>query len=762
MRTRPLTPRLRRIGGWHTAALALVALGVLGSWLIARAVAANHVAQARSAFRLGSAQIASTLRLAIQRENDLVAGASAFVVEHPQASEAAFNRWARDEHVLASYPELLGLSEVVVVPARGLAAFEARQLAQLPRRPGHARRYVVVPPGRRPFYCLTAVSLSIGSAAPPGTDWCLTTPGTIADRDSGHGSAYTIGLGPGLPSALGVGTPVYRGGTIPATLVARRREFIGIVGMAVVPAELLGSALQGHRGIVAVLVRSGGAGLGMDAGGRAPSFASGRIPHGATRLVTDLYGHTAVTTYTVLPAAGILGASGALATLAGGLTLTLLLSALVFVLGTGRARALRLVEERTRALNEALARFEAVYRDAPIGIGIVDLDARFTETTNSRLRGLYRTDELAGSSIVELALEEDRKAIRAGFQRLLDGACETWAGEHRLDTGNPRPTWVLASFSLVRDDSHAPSFAVAMVEDITEQKLAELDRQRREVETRMHQKLEAVGQLAAGIAHEMNTPIQFVGDSVRFLDDSFGDLLGLLAAYREALARPDAGEDRRHALAQAEEEADIEYVVERAPQVFERIYNGVERVATLVAAMKDFAHSSQVEKQPADVNAAIRTTLTVARNEYKYVAEVVLELGELPQLVCNISDLGQVFLNLIVNAAHAIEDAHGGETDAKGTITIRTRAEPDAVVVEVADDGCGIAPEIRDRIFDPFFTTKEVGRGTGQGLAIAYGIVVERHGGAFQLTSEPGVGTTFTIRLPLESPGETAALAQAA
>jgi two-component system, NtrC family, sensor kinase len=182
--------------------------------------------------------------------------------------------------------------------------------------------------------------------------------------------------------------------------------------------------------------------------------------------------------------------------------------------------------------------------------------------------------------------------------------------------------------------------------------------------------------------------------------------------------------------------------------VFERIYTGVERVSALVRAMKDFAHSSQVEKAPADINEAIRTTLTVASNEYKYIAEVALELGELPDVVCNISDLNQVFLNLIVNAAHAIEDARGGSGES-GTIRISTAHEGDTVVVEIDDDGAGIAPEIRDRIFEPFFTTKEVGRGSGQGLAISYGIVVDRHGGSLSCTSEPGVGTTFVVRLPI-------------
>jgi signal transduction histidine kinase len=183
------------------------------------------------------------------------------------------------------------------------------------------------------------------------------------------------------------------------------------------------------------------------------------------------------------------------------------------------------------------------------------------------------------------------------------------------------------------------------------------------------------------------------------------------------------------------------------PAAFERTREGVERVAAIVRAMKEFAHPDAQEQSSADINHAIETTLLVARNEYKYAARVATELAELPPVVCNVSELNQVFLNLIVNAAHAIEAAgHHADT---GIIRISTLAAGRWVRIVFEDNGCGIAPENLERIFDPFFTTKEVGKGTGQGLAIARSIIVEKHGGTIDVESTVRIGTRMTLTLPL-------------
>jgi signal transduction histidine kinase len=270
-------------------------------------------------------------------------------------------------------------------------------------------------------------------------------------------------------------------------------------------------------------------------------------------------------------------------------------------------------------------------------------------------------------------------------------------------------------------------------------------------------KLESVGRLAAGIAHEINTPIQFVSDSVHFLRDGFGTLVPLVRRYRELRAAAAAGPvdpSLLDELERAEEEADLDYLLENAPKAFDRSLEGLGRVATLVQSMKEFAHPGQKLKAPADLNRALTTTLTIARNEYKYVAEVETDLAELPLVPCHVGELNQVFLNIIVNAAHAIEPTVRG-TSRKGTIRLESRLEGDGWVrISITDSGSGIPEAIRKQVFDPFFTTKQVGKGTGQGLAIARSVVVDKHGGTLTFDSEVGRGTTFHIRLPLEQPAQ--------
>jgi PAS domain S-box-containing protein len=277
------------------------------------------------------------------------------------------------------------------------------------------------------------------------------------------------------------------------------------------------------------------------------------------------------------------------------------------------------------------------------------------------------------------------------------------------------------------------------------------ERERMANDLRLAQKLESVGRLAAGIAHEINTPIQYVGDSVSFLQSAQTDLGRLRTAYRRAIARLIEHEPAEAVLPDLEDlesTLDLEFLSGEIPKAFVRTLEGVERVAAIVRAMKEFAHPDSAQHSDADLNHAIDTTLTVARNEYKYHAEVQTRLGELPLVRCNVGELNQVFLNLIVNAAHAL--AESGKDASTGRITISTSAAGDHVVVSIADNGCGIAQENLEKIFDPFFTTKPVGRGTGQGLAIARSIVVDKHGGRIEVQSVVGEGTDFTLYLPVK------------
>lgn len=268
------------------------------------------------------------------------------------------------------------------------------------------------------------------------------------------------------------------------------------------------------------------------------------------------------------------------------------------------------------------------------------------------------------------------------------------------------------------------------------------------------QKLESVGQLAAGIAHEINTPTQYVGDNVRFLKDAFQDVEKVLDALDRLLARAaqadgSASPDFRE-LSDLQQEIELSYLRKEIPKAIDESINGVERVGTIVRAMKEFSHPGTEEKTLVDLSEAIETTITVARNEWKYAADVVTDFDpDLPPVPCLPAELNQVLLNLIVNAAHAISESLGDGVGWKGTITIRTRRRQDWAEIEVADTGTGIPANVQPRIFEPFFTTKEVGKGTGQGLAIARSVVVDKHGGELVFRTREGQGTTFTVRLPL-------------
>jgi predicted ATPase/signal transduction histidine kinase len=287
---------------------------------------------------------------------------------------------------------------------------------------------------------------------------------------------------------------------------------------------------------------------------------------------------------------------------------------------------------------------------------------------------------------------------------------------------------------------------------------AAAERERIEAELRLAQKLESVGRLAAGIAHEINTPIQFVSDSVAFMRDALPSLIDTIGKYRELAAAVDDHGDVAAAVAAAralEQEADVDYALCNAPGALDAALVGLGRVATIVRSMKDFSHRDRGEKTLVDLNRAIESTLTISANECRYVADVQTALAELPLVRCNGGEINQAVLNLVINAAHAIRDVVG-DTGARGKITVSTRRDRDEVEIAITDTGSGIPPAVRDKIYDPFFTTKEVGRGTGQGLAIVRSVVVDKHQGSLRFDTETGVGTTFFVRLPIGDAVESA------
>jgi two-component system, NtrC family, sensor kinase len=373
----------------------------------------------------------------------------------------------------------------------------------------------------------------------------------------------------------------------------------------------------------------------------------------------------------------------------------------------------------------------------------------------------YEPAELIGRGVGRLLKPGSSPGLQAEMEAALANG-QQYRAEIEAVRRDGSTFWVGFTSIGLRDGRGEVSHIVTVAADITSRREAELkrkelqeqllnemrERERMAIELRLAQKLESVGRLAAGLAHEINTPIQYVCDSVHFLRTGFDDLIRLLDECRNALgAQAAVPAGVRESIAAIEKEIDYEFLRLEVPRAFERTLEGTDRVAGLVRAMKEFAHPDTNEHSPADLNHALQTTLTVCRNEYKYLAQLVTDLDELPSIMCNIGELNQVFLNLIVNAAHGIQDA--GKDLADGCIRVTTRLVGENVEVTIADNGCGIAAENVDKIFDPFFTTKEIGRGTGQGLSIARTIVVDKHRGDIRVQSERGAGTIFTIVLPI-------------
>jgi len=278
------------------------------------------------------------------------------------------------------------------------------------------------------------------------------------------------------------------------------------------------------------------------------------------------------------------------------------------------------------------------------------------------------------------------------------------------------------------------------------------ERKRAEADLLMAQKLESVGRLAAGVAHEINTPVQFVSDNVQFVRTSLTAIGGVVQAYRSLQHAVQSGADvaaAAQAATAVEMAADLDYILEEAPRAIDSASEGLGRISTIVRSMKELAHPDHAHKTSTDLNRAIESTLLVACSEYKYVADLRTEFGELPPVLCYLGEINQVVLNLLLNAAYAISDMVK-DTGQRGTLTVRTRLDGDEVEISIGDTGTGIPEGVRDKIFDPFFTTKEVGQGTGQGLAIAHSVVAKKHGGSLRFETESGVGTTFFIRLPVD------------
>lgn len=387
--------------------------------------------------------------------------------------------------------------------------------------------------------------------------------------------------------------------------------------------------------------------------------------------------------------------------------------------------------------------FQAIVDQCPMGI-IVQRDARVLYVNRAGLDclGFSDTSEAEGLSIEAMLEPKSYATLACNFEKMSADDDQLFMGD--LQLRHRSGTLIDAEVQHLGLSFDGRDATMISFRDITATK-------RMELELRQAQKLESIGRLAAGVAHEINTPIQYIGDSAHFLQEFASEVLGLLDKSRAALGELAGGAEGTSvllALTAAEETADLDYLREQGPRAIERIIDGVSRVACIVSAMKSFSHPGAAEAVPMDINKMLTDTLVIAGHEVRNAGTVVTDLADLPPMMGYPGELNQAFLNLVVNAAHAIADR--GEVPEPGRLTVSTRHQHHHVEITIADNGCGMPTEVQARLFEPFFTTKEVGRGTGQGLAVVRA-AAEKHGGIALFESTLGVGTTFTLRLPISA-----------
>jgi two-component system, NtrC family, sensor kinase len=424
----------------------------------------------------------------------------------------------------------------------------------------------------------------------------------------------------------------------------------------------------------------------------------------------------------------------------------------------------RLVEERSVELSDSERKFKAIASTANDAIIMMDHkgNVSYWNQAAEALFG-FSSDEISGKNLHSL-LVPDRfiSAHNKAFPEFIKTGKGSAIGKTvelagiRKDGGEFPIELSLSGFQFEGNWQ-----AVGIIRDISERKAFE-------VQLMQHQKMETVGTLAAGIAHEINTPTQFVGNNLRFLEDSFTDISAVLSSLGELLSVDINDNDfgnKLDELSKAVKEADTEFLVDEIPKAIEQSNTGIQNITRIVSAMRDFAHPGREDKSPADLHGIINNTITVSRNAWRYSADLETSFeSDLPAVPCLTGELGQVILNLIINGVHAIEQVLKERkeqieksedpeplagADLKGKITISTKRVAESVEIRISDTGGGIPDKIRDRVFEPFFTTKDVGKGTGQGLALAYNVIFVKHGGKITFETENNVGTTFVISLPL-------------
>lgn len=412
------------------------------------------------------------------------------------------------------------------------------------------------------------------------------------------------------------------------------------------------------------------------------------------------------------------------------------------------------VEARTAELQTTELKYRTIFEKIQDAVLLIHVEDGTVVDANHQCMALLKLpqESLIGRSCYSLLPEKMTDKLT-----LPDGAGETFLEHIKLPQHDHAMDVEMSVIQMLLDGENK---ILLLIRDVSKRSMLEN-------QLRQAQKLESMGHLAAGVAHEINTPIQFVGDNSLFLMDAFADIVKvlsmcdtLMSTMPEAIAPnrfDEQNKERKEELQKFIKEIDLDDLIEEIPAAIKQSIEGVQRVAQIVGALKSFSHPGTGTRTQSDLNVAIANTLTVAKNEWKYVANVETILDpHLPLVECHLGEMNQVFLNIVINAAHAIEgDARRLEKGEKGVICVTSRMYSDEIVEIVFDDnGPGIPDDIKQKIFDPFFTTKEVGKGTGQGLAIAHSVVTEMHNGTLSVDSKESIGTTFTIRIPV-SPRRT-------
>jgi len=408
-----------------------------------------------------------------------------------------------------------------------------------------------------------------------------------------------------------------------------------------------------------------------------------------------------------------------------------------------------LVDDQTRQLHTSQNLFSLILDNTHDVIVVTDTEGKrvYSSPAHQRLLG-FSAEEIAGMTPLSIVHPDEIEEVREVARRVMETA------QRELVTMRCRHKdgsylHFEASLNAVKDDSGHPVYLVITARDITE-------RYKKEMQTRLNQKLESIGLLAAGIAHEINTPTQFISDNTRFLIEAFEKFDRLIGGYRATLRTAEAQGLLGAELAQLrelEEKCELDYYKGEVPRTLEQSLEGLGRVSKIVRSLKEFSHPGSPNRTPLDLNHAIENAIVVCRHEWKYVAEVVTDLDPtLPLVPCLADEFNQAILNLLINAGHAVADTRVPGKEVNGKITVKTSQSDGWAIISISDTGVGIPEAIHDRIFEPFFTTKALGKGTGQGLPIVRSVIVGKHQGKVSFTTEVGKGTTFTLHLPLVVP----------